>query len=189
LRHTAERHFRRIRSQAGSNRGQQPTTPPFDRVVLSANDEVVNLHLGGEGRHRSEARRRPYRGDGRKGPWPSVDKSRDLPQCRTHASCARQGCAARRPAQKLGRIMSVPWLGGLHHQYVWMANRQAHWIFCSHNYFDNLITRSRQLVRPPPFQPTTAGRPIVWPISGLPVRREPSARVGANAPLLPGHPQ
>ena len=94
MRHTAERHSRGIRSQAGSNRGQQPTIPPFDRVVLSANDQVVDLHLGGEGRHRSEARRRPYRGDGRKGPWPSVDKSRDLPQCRTHASCARQGCSA-----------------------------------------------------------------------------------------------
>jgi hypothetical protein len=39
--------------------------------------------------------------------------------------------------------------------------RQAHEIFGSHNYFDNLNTRSRQLVRPPPFQPTTAGRPIV----------------------------
>jgi hypothetical protein len=39
---------------------------------------------------------------------------------RTHLALDKDA-PLRRPAQKLGRIMSVPWLGGLHHQYVWMA--------------------------------------------------------------------
>ena len=39
---------------------------------------------------------------------------------RTHLALDKDA-PLRRPAQKLGRIMSVPWLGGLHQQYVWMA--------------------------------------------------------------------
>ena len=41
-------------------------------------------------------------------------------EVRTHVALGKDA-PLHRPMQTVGRIASVSWLGGLHHQYVWMA--------------------------------------------------------------------